>query len=106
MGVHPNSLANLQPGRKPGARNRVKLPTLQEVVKPAHVRKAWARLVKLIGDEDAGVALRAAAKVLEYAVGRPALLVEGQLRVDHRPTEMTDAEVEAILKRIEGEPDE
>lgn len=72
MAVHPNSLANLRRnGRPKGARNRARLPTLQEVARPAHVRRAWARLLKLIDSEDEAVALRAAGKVLDYACGRP-----------------------------------
>ena len=50
MAMHPNSLANLnRNGRAPGSRNRrATLPTLDDVVKPVHVRRAWRKLVKLI----------------------------------------------------------
>ena len=106
MAVHPNSLANLRSGRRKGARNRAKLPTLQEVAKPAHVRKAWARLVSLTGSEDDAVALRAAGKVLDYACGKPRQSVE--VATGPGLTEGEFAErygLDALACSCNGEPD-
>ena len=88
-------------GRPPGARNRVRLPTLSEVVKPAHVRKAWRRLVELINDECPAIGLRACVVVLEFAVGRPAQVVDLDVSTAPAPPPPSAAHLEA-LERVDA----